>query len=52
MVVLFFGIIIVINVEENEFVGVGMFIVILNFEIDLEVLVGVLEVSIVSVKCG
>lgn len=48
----FSGIITAINVEENEFVGAGTPIAILNSETDLEVLVGVPEVSIASVKRG
>lgn len=48
----FSGIITAINIEENEFVGAGTPIAILNSETDLEVLVGVPEVSIGSVKRG
>jgi len=48
----FSGVITAINVEENEFVGAGTPIAILNSETDLEVLVGVPEVSIASVKRG
>ena len=48
----FSGIITMINVEENEFVGAGSPIAILNAETDPEVQVGVPEVIIGNVKKG